>query len=213
MGIVSNRHTAFHPSLRAEAERIAQVKVRAMARIIDASADFDSGGESYWKGNLEQFGRFVDSALQKLTTSREELRQNIYDSFSFEEEHRKSKKLLKAYELNLNHGAYKPEEFLTKDVNMSSRVLTGLDAILASRDRIVDAAKTGDLQTVYALVSNPGREVTEAAAEAVTQTVHDSRITHETSNIVELMWEKEGIVDDKAAHLQETGDTTTIPQL
>lgn len=48
------------------------------------------------------------------------------------------------------------------------------------------------------------------AEEAIAQTVHDSRITHETSNIVELMWEKEGIVDDKAAHLNEAPDTSMI---
>lgn len=202
MGLAANRHTGFLPEVRAEAERIAHVKIRTMARVIEAGADLDEGGEAYWRGDLEGFGRCAHEALAKYEWACERLQQNIEDSFAFEVRHRESKKLQKAYALHLNEGAYRPEEFLTRDVNMSSRVITGLQALLARRDAIVEAASTGDLQTVYALISNLARQVTQDAAQAVAETIHDSRITHETSNIVELVWAGEGFVDDKSAHLQ-----------
>lgn len=177
--------------------------MHTLAEVLHASGDFDEAGEAYWGTELNEMQNHIARAMNRLSTSRETLRQNMLDSMKFEENHFKSPKLKKALELGLGAHEYEPEAFLARDLAWSSRILTHLDALLVNDSEIRASAAEPDLKRLYALVSNAGRQLAEDTAKAMQSVIHDSRITHESSNIVETVWASEGTPDDKTKHLSE----------
>ncbi len=192
MGFISNRHTGFTPETRAEAERIAATRCRALAEILGASADAEAAGQAYWESERDSVTQHLTRAFEQLRSARGRLREATRADVAFEDDHRKSPKLLKALEIGMDHYDYKPDTFLARALMYDARLLMLIDALLEVESAVQAAASEGDLKRLYRLLSTNGRTLALTTAEFLTHIVRDSQTTQETSNVVEFLWETEG---------------------
>jgi hypothetical protein len=187
MGIVANRHTGFLPDTKAEAERIAATRTNALASIVEAMASFDRAGQHYWQSDLETAVENCKRSFALLREARAMLHETSIADIRFEEEHKQSPKLIKSLELGLDHYEYKPNRFLAQALAYDRRLIAVIEHLLASETVAVQALENGDLKTMYVAVSTIGRYTLEVAAEYLQHIVHDSRITHEVADTIEMV--------------------------
>lgn len=182
---------------------MARDKQRALAKIIEAGAHFDDAGRAYWLAETKNMGPAVATACSLLDEARELLTSLSAAEIASNEVHKESEKYLKAIELGLDKDEYDFERFTARSVQYANRLVAGIDHLLAIRPLVAEAGEENSLENIYSLVSVPMRHLTLDAAEYLAAVIRDARVTHEVSSVVESTWAREGVPEDKRAHLQE----------
>lgn len=198
MGAVLNNHTAYPALNKAEAERIAVVRARSIASIVEAAAAFDEAGQAFWEDRYDDAGSYATSGFELLRTARDDLARVARSDIAYEDTHRQSKKRMKAIELGLDSHEYNTDRFLAARLAYDRRLVDLIDHILLSEVPATRGVGGGDMSTLYKAVSSPMRTLLEVATDQLDSLVHQARVTHEVANTVEMIWADEQAQEEKA---------------
>lgn len=192
MGVIGNIHRNFEPQHRAQAERIAALRLAAVGQIAEATSLFDAAGQHYWTGDQEEA---TDDCRRAFTLLREaigKLGEASRLSVPLTGFHVDSPKTEKARDMYLGGYEYSPESFTSRLLIQDRRLISQIEHILACESLAVDSMSSGNLEGVYQAVSVPGRELLILSSEYITELVRIARNAHEVSDIVVTAWELEG---------------------
>lgn len=192
MGRIQNVHTVVTAELKAEAERIAVLRGRALTQILEAANSFDEAGQYYWEYNLRNAEESVTRGFGLLRDGRSKLLDASTADIRFEDQHKESPKLQKALELGLNQYEYRPDRFLATRLTYDRRLIDLISHLVSCEEAATAGIRDGDIKALDNAISAPGRQLLETTADYLGRLIRDSRITHEVAYTVEMVWVAEG---------------------
>lgn len=192
MGVVGNRHFFYEPKHRAEAERIASVRLSAIGRVVSGCADFDLAGQRYWEGNPQGAAEAARQGFAGLRDALFALRDASRADIQLSKFHPESPKARRAAQLGFA-ADYSPETFTSRMLVADQRLIEHVDHVLTMEAEALQAVTDGNLDRVYSILSTPCRALLEVAAWYVGEVLAVARLTHEISDVVRLAWDGEGL--------------------
>ncbi len=199
MGVIQNVHTGGSAPERAMAERIATLRARSLAKILEATAFFDEAGQHYWESEyiaeqeacLKASVETARRAFDLLRQARKGLLESSQEDILFEDAHELSPRLIKAREMRLDEYEYKTRRFLGERLAYDRRIVDLIDHLLITEETALQGLGQGNLRAIYVAVSSASRQLVEVAAEHIQRITAASRVTHEVAYTVEMVWEME----------------------
>lgn len=190
MGVVGNRHFFYEPAHRAEAERIAALRLGAIGRVSSGCADFDATGQRYWENDAQGSAEAAREGFASLRTALVALRDASRADVELSKFHPESPKAKRAAQMGFARD-YSPETFTARMLIADQRLIEHIDHVLTTEGQALEALARGNLELVYSLLSTPCRALLDVAAWYTSELVAVARLTHEISDVVRLVWSRD----------------------
>lgn len=195
MGVIGNSHGGGGAPERELAEDIAAIRLKSLGEIVVGLSKFDDAGHYFWGGKTDDAVRTTTDAFVLLRSAREQLVALQDRDVELHARIRTNAKATTAAAIGITtHG----EEDLTQLVAGDRRIAAMLDHLLLQEEAAVAGISSNDFQPYYRALSSPGRHLLEDVIGHLATVVRVSRFTHEWSDAVMSVINRERELDPHA---------------
>ncbi|MCY8369411.1 hypothetical protein [Bacillus haynesii] len=191
MGVVANTcRSSRVPAMKSKAEALAVKTQESLVEVYLGAIEFDRAGEYYFAGDKMKAIAAVKEGFKKLKHAKN-LLINVQHK-ELEMHPHNTKKFDTKYE-EIMYDEKEMEEIFRVRVRGIQNVIQCIDHLtyVNAEEKAVEALENNDFNSLYNSVSNSARELITAALQHNMNVIKQSKYTHETSDVIKLLFPKE----------------------
>lgn len=192
MGLIGNSHGGFIPEERSLAEAIAATRLSALGRAVQGLSYFDEAGKNFWSGDREGAANSFALGFSLLKGARDNLDSLQDQDVELAKRISTNLKMTTAAELGI---VTRGESELTDLTTGDRRIVAMIDHILLQEQAALAGTGSNDFQPCYRALASPGRHLMEDLTTHLNTVVRVSRFTHEWSDAVMRVINREEDMD------------------
>ncbi|MGN9864300.1 hypothetical protein [Bacillus swezeyi] len=176
--------------MKSKAEALAVKTQESLVEVYLGAIEFDRAGEYYFAGDKIKAIAAVKEGFKKIKHAKSllaEVQQRELEMHSHN-----TKKLDTKYE-EIMYDEKEMEEIFRVRVRGIQNVIQCIDHLtyVNAEEKAVEALKNNDFNSLYNSVSNSARELVTAALQHNMTVIQQSKYTHETSDVIKMLFPEE----------------------
>ncbi|MED2978385.1 hypothetical protein P4284_16990 [Bacillus swezeyi] len=191
MGVVANYcRNSKVPGLKSKAEALAVRTQESLVEVYLGTIEFDRVGEYYFAGDKVKAIAAIKEGFKKIKHARDLLVEVQHRELEMHPHN--TKKLETKYE-EMMYDEKEIEEVFRIRVRGIQNVIQCIDHLtyVNAEEKAVEALENNDFNSLYNSVSNSARELIIAALQHNMTVIQQSKYTHETSDVIKMLFPEE----------------------